>query len=173
MFIFGQIFRFQALLSVDMFFHLANGSKDSEEKGIPQEVLDKVPEGVELVYWDYNEKNKAHYDKNLKAHKQFVNNKTAFAGGIAMPKAWLTQGILSKEVGAVQLLLPAMKIWMPRILIVTLFGGGAWAALSKQNTIRAMEDFKPTFWRAALLCLVTVWSVLSFNGVATFIYSNF
>ena len=68
----------QPMIWSDMFFHLTNW----EENGIPQEVVDKVPEGVELVYWAYNEKNKAYYDKNFKAHKQFVNNKTVFAGGI-------------------------------------------------------------------------------------------
>ena len=65
-----------------MLFRSANGSKDAEEKEIPQDVLDKVPEGIELVYWDYNAKDKSLYDANLKAHKQFVNNKTVFAGGI-------------------------------------------------------------------------------------------
>lgn len=72
----------QPMMWSDMFFHLANGSKDAEEKEIPQDVLDKVPEGIELVYWDYNAKDKSLYDANLKAHKQFVNNKTVFAGGI-------------------------------------------------------------------------------------------
>jgi hypothetical protein len=99
--------------------------------------------------------------------------KTAVTGGLAMPQAWLTQGVLSKEVGAVQLLLPALKPWTSRILTIVLFGGGLLASLPERNTIRAMEDFKPTFWRGVLLCLVTVWSVLSFSGVATFIYSNF
>ena len=30
----------------------------------------------------FNEKNKTNYDKNFRAHKQFANNKTVFAGGI-------------------------------------------------------------------------------------------
>lgn len=68
----------QPMIWSDMFFHLT----DWEKNGIPQELVDKVPEGVELVYWAYNEKNKAHYDKNFKAHMQFLNNKTVFAGGI-------------------------------------------------------------------------------------------
>jgi len=54
-----------------------------------------------------------------------------------------------------------------------LFGGGLLASLPAGNTIRRMEGFHPTFWRAALLCVLMVWSILSFNGVATFIYSNF
>ena len=72
----------QPMMWSDMFFHLANGSKDAEEKTIPQEIVDKVPEGVELVYWDYYAKEKAHYDVNFQAHRQFVNNMTIFAGGL-------------------------------------------------------------------------------------------
>ena len=74
----------QPMMWSDMFFHLANGAKDAEDKGIPQEVLDKVPAGVDLVYWDYNTKEKDYYDKNFEAHEQFVNNKTFFAGGICI-----------------------------------------------------------------------------------------
>ena len=99
--------------------------------------------------------------------------KAAVTGGLTMPQPWLVQGVLSKEVGAVQLLLPAMQAWMPRILIVTLFGGGLLVSLPENNTVRAMDDFRPTVWRAVWLCVVMAWSVLSFNGVATFIYSNF
>ena len=97
----------------------------------------------------------------------------AVSGGLAMPQAWLMQGVLSKEMGAVQLLLPALKQGLPRGLAVVLFGGGLLASLPAGNTIRRMEEFRPTFWRAAALCVLTAWSILSFNGVATFIYSNF
>jgi len=99
--------------------------------------------------------------------------KTAVVGGFAMPASWLVQGVLSKEVAAVQLLVPAAKAWMPRILSVVLFGGGLLVSLLPGNTIRKMEDFRPTVWRAAVLCLLLSWSILSFSGVATFIYSNF
>lgn len=72
----------QPMMWSDMFFHLANGSKDAEEKTVPQEVLDKVPAGVGLVYWDYNFKEKAHYDSNFRAHRQFTGNEVLFAGGL-------------------------------------------------------------------------------------------
>jgi len=99
--------------------------------------------------------------------------KAAVAGGVAMPASWLVQGVLGKEVAAVQLLVPAAKAWMPRILSVVLFGGGLLVSLLPENTIRKMENFRPTVWRAAVLCLLLSWSILSFSGVATFIYSNF
>ena len=67
----------QIMIWSDMFFHQGGSSE-----GFSQDILDKVPAGVDLVYWAYNEKNKSFYDKDFKAHQQFVNNKTVFAGGI-------------------------------------------------------------------------------------------
>ncbi len=61
----------------DMFFHLAG-----EDKRIPEEIINQVPPGVELVYWDYSPKEQNHYDENITAHRQFHNNKTAFAGAV-------------------------------------------------------------------------------------------
>ena len=54
------------------------------EKGVlevPKDVIESVPEDVELVYWDYYYDTKVHYDNNIKTHLQF-NNKLWFAGGI-------------------------------------------------------------------------------------------
>ena len=99
--------------------------------------------------------------------------KAAVTGGLAMPPSWLVQGVLAKEVAGMQLLVPAAKAWMPRILSVVLFGGGLLVSLLPGNTIRKMEDFRPTVWRAVVLILLLCWSILSFSGVATFIYSNF
>ena len=67
----------QPMMWSDMFFHLA-----SEDKKLPPEILRQVPEGVELVYWAYQEKEQKHYDENITAHKQFLNNKTAYAGAV-------------------------------------------------------------------------------------------
>ena len=68
---------FQPMMWSDMFFRLA-----SEDKKMPPEILRQVPEGVELVYWDYSPKEQKHYDENITAHKQFQNNKTAYAGAV-------------------------------------------------------------------------------------------
>ena len=72
----------QPMMWSDMFFHLANGDRNQVDAKLPQEVIDAVPEGIELVYWDYYSKDIDHYDRQFTAHQQFVNNKTAFAGGI-------------------------------------------------------------------------------------------
>ena len=68
---------FQPMMWSDMFFRLIG-----EDKKLPPEILRQVPEGVELVYWDYSAKEKKHYDENITAHKQFLNNKTAYAGAV-------------------------------------------------------------------------------------------
>jgi Na+-driven multidrug efflux pump len=57
--------------------------------------------------------------------------------------------------------------------VVLLYGAGMVAVLWPRNTIRRMEDFRPTLWRGAALTVLTLWCVLSFTGVTTFIYSNF
>ena len=68
---------FQPMMWSDMFFRLVG-----EDKKLPPEILRQVPEGVELVYWDYSPKEQKHYDENITAHKQFQNNKTAYAGAV-------------------------------------------------------------------------------------------
>jgi len=68
---------FQPMIWSDMFFRLVG-----EDKKLPPEILRQVPEGVELVYWDYSPKEQKHYDENITAHKQFQNNKTAYAGAV-------------------------------------------------------------------------------------------
>ncbi|MBQ1211370.1 MAG: beta-N-acetylhexosaminidase [Clostridia bacterium] len=74
----------QPMMWSDMFFHLVHGNRNDAdvEKGLPQEVIDAVPQGVDLVYWDYYSTEIEHYNRQFAAHRQFVNNKTVFAGGI-------------------------------------------------------------------------------------------
>ncbi len=72
----------------DMFFRLANGgdyyagdgTKTAQHSGI------EIPEGVELVYWDYYSTDQAHYEKMLESHFALTPN-IAFAGG-----AWKWSG---------------------------------------------------------------------------------
>ena len=54
-----------------------------------------------------------------------------------------------------------------------LFAAALPAALWPRNAAGQMDNFKPVLWRAVVLALLTAWSVLSFTGVTTFIYSNF
>lgn len=63
----------------DMFFRLAfNGEYYVEDATKLKEL--KIPEQVELGYWDYYSQDESHYDKMLKLHLQLTPH-TAFAGG--------------------------------------------------------------------------------------------
>jgi len=58
-------------------------------------------------------------------------------------------------------------------LPMALIAAGAVVSLWPRNTIRRMEDFRPTVISAVVLAALTLWAALSFSGVTTFIYSNF
>lgn len=97
----------------------------------------------------------------------------AAAGSLKPPDSWLLEGVFSKEVLAVQMLLPVVKPWTDTVLLFALFGAAMLFVLWPRNTIERMEDFKPTVWRCLSLALLLAWTILSFTGVTTFIYSNF
>lgn len=66
----------------DMFIRMHNNQRYyGENIKIPQETIDSVPEGIQLIYWDYYSKEKSRYDNMLRTHLEF-NNPIAFAGGL-------------------------------------------------------------------------------------------
>lgn len=97
----------------------------------------------------------------------------AVSGGLAKPEEWLLSGLFSKEIGAVELLSPGAADWVNILRVIGLYGIGLLAALWPRNTITQMDRFRPTLWRGAVLVIGLTWSILSFTGITTFIYSNF
>jgi hypothetical protein len=45
--------------------------------------------------------------------------------------------------------------------------------LLPRNTIQRMDALRASWWRGLGLAFLTAWSILSFTGITTFIYSNF
>lgn len=73
---------FTIMMWSDMFMRLLNNGEYYEDgMYIPTHIADMVPEDVELVYWDYSSKEKAHYDRMMEVHGQF-HNPITFAGGV-------------------------------------------------------------------------------------------
>jgi N-acetyl-beta-hexosaminidase len=71
---------FTMMMWSDMFIRLHNdGEYYGENIKIPQETIENVPNGVELIYWDYYSKDKEHYDHMLATHADF-KNPIGFAG---------------------------------------------------------------------------------------------
>lgn len=64
----------------DMFFRLAFGGEYYvKDKPMTENV--KIPEGLELVYWDYYSADEEHYDDMLRQHRK-MTDKVSFAGGV-------------------------------------------------------------------------------------------
>lgn len=64
----------------DMFFRLAFGGEYYvKDKPMAENV--KIPEGLELVYWDYYSADEEHYDDMLRQHRK-MTDKVSFAGGV-------------------------------------------------------------------------------------------
>jgi len=73
----------------DMYFRLGSkhGEYYDENVHIPEDVIQSIPENVQLVYWDYYHDNEDFYRTYIKKHSELGEN-TVFAGG-----AWTWNGI--------------------------------------------------------------------------------
>lgn len=78
----GEKYGFQFLMWSDLFFHFSSGSvRYTEDAKIDAAVSAKIPDNVQLTYWDYYSTNKKHYDTLFKIHEK-IKPGTWFAGGL-------------------------------------------------------------------------------------------
>ena len=73
----------QPMIWSDMYFRAASATGDYYDKAVefsPQD-LQRIPRGVQFVYWDYYNEDPAFLDGMLRRHKQFGSD-PIFAGGI-------------------------------------------------------------------------------------------
>ncbi len=63
----------------DMYFRLNNKGNYYDAVPVPQEIIDQVPDGVDLAYWDYHHHLFEEYDGMFRVHKDF--NKTIWYAG--------------------------------------------------------------------------------------------
>ena len=103
----------------------------------------------------------------------FALLKTAVTGGIGGIPLWLAKGLFARELSALLILIPKIEPYTVYLRVGAVLGISLLAALWPRNVIRQMDAFRPN-WRSGLYVLVlAAWSILSFTGVVTFIYSNF
>lgn len=75
-------YNFKLMMWSDMFFRLASGGNYyNTEAQITEEIREKVPKNLSLIFWDYYHEDKFIYDGMLDAHKQFHRD-IWFAGGV-------------------------------------------------------------------------------------------
>ena len=81
------------LIWSDMFFRLLyDGDYYGTGKQMPESVKEKIPESVDIVYWDYYHEKESEYSNYIKQHKA-LNREIWFAGG-----AWKWHGFNSANV---------------------------------------------------------------------------
>ena len=95
---------FKAHMWSDMFFRLlAKGAYYAPDVEIPEWVKGRIPENVDLTYWDYYHRDKEVYDKMLDKHLEF-GREIWFAGG-----AWSWFGFAPLGELTVRTMKPAMQ----------------------------------------------------------------
>ena len=97
----------------------------------------------------------------------------AVCGGGGFMADILSAGVLESEVNAVQTLLPVLSAKIPALTVAALMAVGMAVVLWPKTVLQRMEEFRPRMIHALLCGMLLVWAILSFSGVATFIYSNF
>ncbi len=104
----------------DMFFRLASGGNYyREDTVISDEIRQKIPENVELIYWDYYSTSRTHYDRMLAAHESLKPG-TWFAGGL-----WTWEGFTPHNrfsIESMGLALPACLEAGTQNVFMTLWG---------------------------------------------------
>ncbi len=94
----------KSMMWSDMFFRLVNhGQYYNHDLTVAEEIKEKVPKNVELVYWDYYHTEQQFYDEMLKTHLQF-GNPVSFAGG-----AWTWTGFTPHNAFAIRSSATALK----------------------------------------------------------------
>lgn len=96
-----------------------------------------------------------------------------FSFDFSKPMPWLSEGLFSCEQEVIRIMLPAISLWRNLLTTAALYVVGVIVALWPRNAVAEMDHFRPTFWRGAAMWVLGVWSVLSFSGIAQFIYANF
>lgn len=66
---------FKPMMWSDMFFKIGTEICDNADSCVVrQETIEKVPENVQLIYWDYYSTDKEHYKKWIQKHNKFQRN---------------------------------------------------------------------------------------------------
>lgn len=111
---------FKCKMWSDMFFHLIFDGKGHDDLDkIDKEILDLVPQDIELLYWDYYSAKVEKYQNNLKKHFKISNN-IGFAGG-----AWKWNGYAANNTFTIlstNASIEACKEYNIKDLIITSWG---------------------------------------------------
>lgn len=104
----------------DMFYRLANGGEYSIKGAhVPKEVAARIPEGVELAYWEYLSTDEGLYDELFTSHKG-LNRPIWFAGSACTSNGFAPFNRLS--LNALQVAMKQVKKHEIENVLITLWG---------------------------------------------------
>ncbi|MGI5959030.1 MAG: family 20 glycosylhydrolase [Massiliimalia sp.] len=118
-----------AVMWSDMYFRSASPSREyyDPQTVIPQEMVDKAPKDIGLVYWDYYHHDEETYERMLKNHQKF-GAPVLFAGGI-----WTWAGPSANYDKTLQTTIPALtqcrKLGIQEVFATAWGDNGAEASL--------------------------------------------
>ena len=115
----AEKYGFKPMMWSDMFFCIAGKGEYYHKKKIPRPVMEKVPENVQLVYWDYYNENPEIVDCMIEHHLDFKRN-VWIAGG-----AWKWRGFESdnrKSLSQTKVLLCSAKKQGVNNILLTMWG---------------------------------------------------
>lgn len=140
----AQKYGFKAHMWSDMFFRVVNNGAYCSKQVIevPERVKKAVPDGVDLVYWDYYQTDKKGYDVMFKSHEGF-NGETWFAGS-----AWCQYGFAPFHTSTLKTMKPAMQSVIEhgvKNVLITLWGDNGrdcspFTLLPAMYTVRRYAD---------------------------------
>ncbi len=100
----AEKYGFRPMMWSDMFFRLISGGEyEASGKDIPPEIAAKIPQNLDLIYWDYGNFDETHYRSVIKTHKK-LNRKIVFAGG-----SWTWSGFVPDNALAIRASETAMR----------------------------------------------------------------
>lgn len=109
----------------DMLFNNPEGIAYWDKFIVPQQRVDNMPKGVDLVFWDYYHQTYEYYDTLLTQHDRF-DNTTVFGGGL-----WTWDGIAPNFTYTLNTSKPAMQACIEhnvKTVIITVWASGGCAA---------------------------------------------
>ena len=159
----------------DMFFRLAGKSLQNFVDYDPrvqftEEVVKKIPKGVQPVFWDYYHANEDFYSVNIDKHHEIFDESTLFAGGV-----WLWSGHCPLFEMSYRNTIPALEacrkkgvkegiatIWLngAEASLIMSLAGLAWYASYDYCGGNDIENIKKTF---AMSCNADYDSIINFE----------
>lgn len=105
----AQGYGFAPMMWSDMFFRMAGSDlpnyRDYDPRVVlPENTADRLPEGVELVFWDYYNPDEEFYAVNLDKHINVMKRHTLFAGGV-----WAWSGHAVQYTRSIRNTIPALE----------------------------------------------------------------